>query len=117
MLNSTFTLAYVNRAIALMNAPNKQKIKSISINGNYSNKIFTPKWTIPINSNKSSTNTMAALADCDRAIAIEPDFGFAFYTRARINKIIGNVSFCRDFLRAKELGFVVEDEMLEGCKK
>jgi tetratricopeptide (TPR) repeat protein len=117
MVNSTFDLAYVNRAIALMNAPSKVKTTSISIGGNFTNKIFTPKWTIPVNSNKTSNNVMLAIADCDRAIAISPSFGFAFYTRARINKSLGIVSFCRDFLRAKNLGFNVEPELMEGCKK
>jgi tetratricopeptide (TPR) repeat protein len=117
ILNSTFALGYVNRAIALMNAVNKVKIKTISIGSNFINNTLIPKWTIPVNNNKTNNNVILAIADCDRALAIAPDFAFAYYTRARINKNLGNVSYCRDFFRAKELGIIVENMFLEDCKK
>jgi tetratricopeptide (TPR) repeat protein len=116
-VNKSFPLAYVNRAIAKVSIAEKVKISSYAIRGNLSNQPLNLNWNAPNKSSlkRSETNILSALADCNSAINIEENLGFAFYIRGQIKQMLGQGDACLDLLRAKELGLMVEAELLRNC--
>lgn len=117
-INKNFPLAYVNRAIAKVSIAEKVKISSYAIRGNLSNQPLNLNWNAPSKSSlkKSDANISSALADCNSAINIQDDLGFAFYIRGQIKQMLGQGDACLDLLRAKELGLLVEVELLRNCR-
>lgn len=118
-LNRSFSLAYVNRAIAKLNQNSKISIKSYSIRGIVNTGSFNGNWTLNSKSSlkKSDENAISALTDCNEAIEISPDLDFAFYIRGQIKKMLSFDDYCYDLLRAKTLGFPVELIVLGDCGK
>jgi hypothetical protein len=75
---------------------------------------------MPIKSSASKENefVIKALSDCNKAIELDPTSGEAYFMRGQIEKMLQfNRDYCRDFLKARELGTEVEAEYLKGCKK
>jgi tetratricopeptide (TPR) repeat protein len=118
-LNISFPLAYVNRAVARINLSNKIKITPSSFSGNINNHTFNVNWTLPVKSNvkNSDENLFAALADCSKAIDIDPESAFAYYVRGRIKRTLDSGGQCNDFVKAKDLGYPVEMGLLSGCRQ
>lgn len=116
--NKNFPLAYVNRAIAKVSTAEKVKISAYSIRGNVSNQPLNLNWNAPSKSSlkKSETNILSALADCNSAIQTDENLGFAFYIRGQIKQMLGQGDACLDLLRAKELGLMVELELMKNCR-
>lgn len=118
-INPSFSLAYVNKAIAKINLANKIEMTTLSIKGGFNNQPFIPNWTLPLRTSikKSDSNIISALEDCNKAIEIEPKSDFACYVRGQIKKMINKSDYCLDLLQAKELGYPVEMEVLIDCGK
>jgi tetratricopeptide (TPR) repeat protein len=118
LLNPSFSLAYVNRAVATISLVNKTLMTSHSINGSISNQAFQANWTFPIKTSvkKSDRNIFLALTDCNKAIEIEPQLNFAYYIRGQIKKMLSYSDYCYDLIKAKELGYPLEIELLNTCE-
>jgi tetratricopeptide (TPR) repeat protein len=116
-LNSTFTLAYVNKAIAKLNKPEHKQARTIMVSGNANDKILNPSWVLPDkNADKISETVLRdALADCDMAIAIDSKFGYGYYVRAQVKQLL-KLDFCGDVFIATELGFHVDEILKATCK-
>ena len=116
-LNSSFSIAYVNRAVARINLANKISMTSNSIRGGINNQTFNANWTLPIKTSvkKSDANIISALNDCNVAIDIDSKLDYAFYIRGQIKKYLNHGDYCYDLLKAKELGYPVEPELLNDC--
>jgi hypothetical protein len=65
---------------------------------------------------KSDGNIISALSDCNKAIEIEPKSDFGYYTRGQIKKMLNQGDYCLDLLKAKELGYPLEEELINGCR-
>lgn len=116
-LNSAFAPAYVNRAIARINLSNKLKVKAKSFSGNINT--FNVSWVLPLKVTLkiSDEDLFAALADCSKSIDIYPDLDFAYYLRGRVKRMLDAGGQCYDFVKAKDLGYPVEPELLSGCRQ
>jgi tetratricopeptide (TPR) repeat protein len=118
-INSSLATAYANRAITKINMMANTKTISYSLKLNTKDhQTITPSWSSPAKfSNKKNESTyFAAMADCDRAIELDPKLDNAYYIRGKIKKIIQYGDYCYDLLKAQTLGFPVEQELLTGCK-
>jgi tetratricopeptide (TPR) repeat protein len=49
-------------------------------------------------------NLESALADCNKAIAANPKFGYAYYVRSMIKEALDQPDFCYDLMKAEQLG-------------
>lgn len=118
-LNSSFSIAYVNRAVAKINLANKISMTSYSIRGGINNQTFNANWTLPLMASvkKSDANIISALTDCNKAIEIDSKLDYAFYIRGQIKKMLIYRDYCYDLLKAKELGYPVELELMNDCGK
>ncbi|WP_344924197.1 tetratricopeptide repeat protein [Aquimarina addita] len=116
-LNKKFPAAYVNMAIAKMNLSKKVKFSTFTVGSNFKNQPRNVSWSFPNTSSfkKSESNIKAALSDCNTAIAINKNYGFAYYIRGQIKQILQSSDYCMDFLTAQRLGLIVEDNLLKGC--
>lgn len=116
-LNPSFAPAYINRAVARLNLSNKQKMTVRSLGGNINTLIVN--WTLPlkITLKISEEDLFASLADCSKAIDSDPDSDFAYYIRGRIKKMLDSGGQCNDFVKAKDLGYPVEQVLLSGCRQ
>ena len=118
-VNKDFPLAYVNRAIAKISMSEKIKISSYSIKGNLSNQPLNLNWNLPNKSSlkKSEVSILSALDDCNIALRIDNDLGFGYYIRGQIKQMLNQGDACLDLLRARELGLIVEQELLKSCER
>lgn len=116
-LNPSFAPAYINRAVARLNLSNKQKISSRSLGGNINTLIVN--WILPLKTTVkvSEEDLFAALGDCSKAIDIDPALDLAYYIRGRIKRALKSGGQCNDFVKARELGYPVEQELMSGCRK
>lgn len=118
-LNKNFPLAYVNRAIAKASLSEKVKIRSYSIRG----KINNQPLEVSLNtdnkaaSKKSETNLQSAFKDYNTAIEIESSLGFAYYIRGQIKLLLKKKDYCKDLVKAEELGLFVDQELFANCIK
>ncbi len=117
-LKSSMPVALIARAISKMNLNTRVKntISSFSI---INNKIgFNGKQEFPVQSKTeySRPNLDAALIDCNLAIEQDAAFGYAYFVRGQIKKLLDKNDFCNDFLKAKKLNFEVNDDLLINCK-
>lgn len=118
-LNNRYALSYVSSAIAKISRDDKVKIKSYSIRSNFDNQPMNVNWDVTDKSSLSAkqSNLLAGLNDCDIAVAIDKNFGFAFFIRGQIKQLLGHEDYCYDSLMAKKLGLTVEEELLKNCTK
>lgn len=116
--NKIFTPAYINRAIARTNLASRVKISSYNVGGSIKNQPFNLNWSKPFDkaAKKSEGDMILALKDCNKAIELEPQSGYAYYIRGQIKNMLGFVEYCYDLLKAKSLGYPVEEDLLKGCK-
>jgi tetratricopeptide (TPR) repeat protein len=118
-LNVSFSLAYVNRAVAKINLSNKVRLSASAFRGNINDHTFNVNWALPLKSavKNSDENLFSALADCSKAIDIDPALDFAYYVRGRIKKMLNSGGQCNDLIKAKDLGYPVESALLSGCRQ
>ncbi len=118
-LNKDFALAYVNRAIAKVSLVENTTVSASSENGNDNTQAVIVHWDLPNKSSlkKSESALKSALSDCDTAIELEIKLGFAYYIRGQIKQMLKDDGYCIDLLKAKELGMIVETELLKDCLK
>ncbi|MBI2270314.1 MAG: tetratricopeptide repeat protein [Bacteroidetes bacterium] len=118
-LNPGFAAAYVNRAVAKINLTNKTRMTLVKVKTDINPRAFNAEWSIPykVTVNESDPNVLSALADCDKAIEMIPDEGYPHYMRGRIKKLLIYGNYCQDFIKARDLGYPVENEFLNDCGK
>lgn len=118
-LKGDFALAYINRAIARINIDNKLSMTTRSISGGMQNEMFNANWQLPAKNGikKSDVRLLAALADCDKALTLDAKLAYGYYIRGQLKKILGQADYCYDLIRANELSYPVEAELLGPCKK
>ncbi|MEN9640406.1 MAG: Lipopolysaccharide assembly protein [Bacteroidota bacterium] len=116
-LNSSFSVAYVNRAIAKINLTNRVSVKSYSMQGGSNNGVFNANWTFPlkVSVKRSDVNIVSALNDCNKAIEIESNLGYSYYIRGQVKKMLMDDDYCYDLIKSKEIGYPVEEELLKDC--
>ena len=116
-INKDFPAAYVNRAIAGVNAITKPRKKQVGGGIQYRNHDAQTNWTTPRKDDKAAISALtSALQDCDKAIEADKDFAFAYYVRGQIKQMLAHDDYCMDLLKAKSLEMIVEDELMSGCK-
>lgn len=90
----------------------KQTILGLQINDGYgiNSSIKIPLWK------KEDINTEVlrdALNKCDKAIAIDKNYAYAYLLRAKIKILLNYQDYCLDALRAKSLGIQNAEQILE----
>jgi tetratricopeptide (TPR) repeat protein len=120
-LNPLFPIAYVNRAIAKMNQSNQVKMISWSIRGGggIGSQAFNANWTMPLKSSvkQSDAAISSALSDCNKALDMDPKLDIGWYIRGQIKQKLMYADYCFDLKKARDLGYPVEAELLQGCGK
>ena len=116
-LNPSFGPAYINRAVARLNLSNKQKMTVRSLGGNINTLIVN--WILPLKTTVkvSEEDLFAALGDCSKAIDMDPALDLAYYIRGRIKRGLNSGGQCNDFVKARDLGYPVEQELMSGCRQ
>jgi tetratricopeptide (TPR) repeat protein len=116
-LKISFPLALVNRALAKMNLKNKFQITTQSFSGGFNNSPFqvnsviTSKTKIDI----SDGNLLSALIDCNQAIKENPNFGYAYYIRSEIKRLLKYDDYCVDLKKAKSLNYFIDESSFLNC--
>jgi tetratricopeptide (TPR) repeat protein len=115
-IKPSFSLALVNRALAKVNLKNREKFTARSVSLSSSN--FNANWEFPVQSKTeySRPNLLSALADCNQAVIEDSNFGYAFYIRGEIKKLLEQDDYCNDFKKAKKLDFQIDEYLLNTCK-
>jgi tetratricopeptide (TPR) repeat protein len=115
-LNPGFEVAWINRAIAKVNSNNGEELKDYTIKADES-LAFNVNWSLPEKKShkNNSENLRSAMEDCNRAIQLNPKDDYALYVRGRLSRLLGYGNYCSDLLKAKELGFPVEQKYLKEC--
>lgn len=119
-LDANFPLPYVNRALAKINQIEKIKMATVSVQYNNNIQPISSGWTFPINNSSVNANNAllsSALSDCNTALAIEKQFAYAYYIRGHLKKMMTMGDYCSDFLKAGELLFPVEYEIIKMCNR
>lgn len=118
-IDPSYPLAYINRAIAKMNLAKPLKLRTYSIHSSVMNPAFNAYWILPPQTSVAANDAhlLSALADCDKALELAPSSDYAWYVRGRIKKMLSDPPYCADLIKANELGYVVEPELLQSCKK
>lgn len=110
--NKNFASGYLNRAIAVLSISEKPKISNYAFNGRISKQPMNISWIIPGKAPKQTVVLKEALADCDQAIQLNPESGFAYYIRGQVRNRIKPRTGQSDLLKAKKLGINVADNLL-----
>lgn len=116
-LNPSFALAYANRAITKINLNNNISMTTRSIKIGIDNQTFNANWGFPLKTSfkKNDSNT-SALQDCNKAIELNPNLELAYYVRGQLKKALIFGDYCYDLIKANDLGYPVEQELLTNCK-
>lgn len=116
-IDPTFTLAYVNRAVAKVSLAEQIKIKSFSLSSEINTQPIQLSWDIPSKSSikNSEIKLLSALADCNTAIELDPKLGYGYYIRGQIKLMLHYEDNCTDLYLAKDLGMVIEKELFKQC--
>lgn len=116
-IDPKFPLPYVNRAVAQISLAEQVKIKSYSFSSELNAQPIQLSWEKPSKSSikNSEIKILAALADCNTAIELDPQLGYGYYVRGQIKLMLNYADNCTDLHMAKNLGLIVENELLKGC--
>jgi tetratricopeptide (TPR) repeat protein len=116
-LKMTMPIALVNKAIAKTNLNTTYKITSHTVSGSYNNHYFITNWLLPVSvkQEKLDGNLTSALLDCNQAIKEDSDFGYAYFIRGEIKRLLKYDDYCLDFRKAKALDYLVEASVLNKC--
>jgi tetratricopeptide (TPR) repeat protein len=118
-INKNFPLAYVNRAVASVSKVEKPTTTNFTINSTLNNQPSNILWSAPKKSavRKQEIKLLEAINDCNSAIQIEKNLGYAFYIRGQIKQMLKHNDFCMDLFSAQSFGVEVEEELLINCNK
>lgn len=118
VLNPGFAAAYVNRAVAKVNLANKTRTILIAVKTDIDPGAFNANWSIHYKTvvNESNPDIISALADCDKAIEADPGVAYFYYMRGRIKKLLIYGNYCKDIIKAKDLGYPADVELLNECR-
>lgn len=118
-INTNFPIAYINRAIAKVCLTEKVKVSSYIIRTSINNQPISISWRLPekLSLKKSEASILSALTDCNTAIEIDKNFGFAYYIRGQIKQLLMYDDYCLDLLTAQTLGLTIEEDLLKNCSK
>lgn len=74
-------------------------------------------WKLPVElkKEKADAGLQAALQDCEKAIALQPADGYAYFVRGQIRTILDEPGHCSDFYKAIEMGYLVGVEFFHDC--
>lgn len=116
-LDPTFSLAYVNRAVAKVSLAEQVKIKSFSLSTNIHTQPIQLSWDTPSKSSikNSEIKLLSALADCNTAIELDAKLGYGYYIRGQIKLMLQYEDNCIDLYMAKDLGMIVAQELFKSC--
>ncbi|MNK17602.1 TPR repeat-containing protein YrrB [compost metagenome] len=115
-INKNYGLAYVNRAIAKASLVEKIKISSYHLSGKANKQPLQVVFaSTKLDRKKTESSLNAALNDCNTAIEIDKNFGFAYYIRGQIKHRLNQPDYCIDLLTAKKLGLQVEPVLVKDC--
>jgi len=115
-LNKNYAPAYISRAIAkITSVENSKKINTL-----ISVKLPIQPFRInlgrkPKTSGQVSPDMISALADCNKAIELDKNIGFAYYVRGQIKSFLRYSDYCIDLIKAQKMGIEVEKSLLIGC--
>jgi tetratricopeptide (TPR) repeat protein len=103
--NPSFVPAYINRALVKMNLAYKTRVIGSYIG--IQNKNISARFDLPVMKKtiEKRDNLEAALADCNKAIQIDPKSGHAYHIRAVIKILLNEGDYCYDLLKAEQLGY------------
>jgi tetratricopeptide (TPR) repeat protein len=118
-LNHNSATDYVNRAVARIGLFSNAKLNYISAIRKWPTESFYAEWIFPtkLNSDPASQILLAALEDCDKAIDLNKNSAYAYFVKAQVKKMMKKTDYCEDFLKAKSLGYPVDQETLSTCSK
>lgn len=114
--NKNYAFAYVNRAIAKAGTVEKIKTTTYTLAGKFSKQPLQLTFSNKSVQKKYNSEINSALADCDMAIKLDQQLGFAYYIRGQLKQFDNQKDYCLDLLTAKKLGQVVSAASLAGCK-
>lgn len=116
-IHKNYSLAYVNRAIAKASSAENSKISGYSLGGKANNQPLQVIWrTTKSRNKKAESNLISALDDCNAAIGMDKNFGFAYYIRGQLKQLLNQPDYCIDLLNAQKLGMQIEASILKNCK-
>jgi tetratricopeptide (TPR) repeat protein len=107
-----FPEALANRALVKLNLAYRVRVISPSIGVNNS-RINLPTKTQQI---VNKDNLESALADCNKAIAGNPQYGYAYYVRSMIKEALEQSDYCYDLFKAESLGLGFVKEIISEKK-
>ena len=115
-LNGNYSFAYVNRAIAKGSLAEKSKISGYSLGGKVNNQPLQVTWeTAKSGKKKTESSIISAIEDCNTAIGMDKNFGFAYYVRGQLKQLLNQPDYCIDLLTAQKLGLQIEPGILKDC--
>lgn len=116
-INQNYALAYINRAVAKISLVEKASKKITVVNTKLSQQPFRINWPIKNKVKNEEPDLLAALADCNKAIALDPNMGYAYYVSGQIKQFLNYPDYCVDLLKAKKMGIAVEEALVVNCVK
>jgi tetratricopeptide (TPR) repeat protein len=119
ILNPNMALYYSNRAVARLCLADNSKLRQISISAELNNQSFRANWSIPITSvlKHGDAQLAAATADCSKALQLDPNSAYGYYVRGHIHKFLSLPDYCKDIIKANNLGYPVEPDLILECGK
>lgn len=114
-LNPNLPEVYAYAALTKMNM-NNGKTLNFTLQGTTLNQEKSLTWILPVKYKINKELAQEALLDIEKALVLNPDYGFAYYLRAILKRYYGKVDYCPDFQKAKQLNYSVELNYLQECK-
>ncbi|NOT50908.1 MAG: tetratricopeptide repeat protein [Chitinophagaceae bacterium] len=114
--NPSYVPAYINRALVKMNLAYKTRMIGSYIG--IRDKNINVRFDLPVMKKtiEKRDNLEAALADCNKAIQIDPKNGHAYHIRAVIKILLNEGDYCYDLLKAEQLGYPEATALLSEQK-
>ncbi|MFC3563249.1 tetratricopeptide repeat protein [Pedobacter jamesrossensis] len=110
-INKNYAPSYVGRAIAKVSQVENAKKSNAIISAKLPNQPFRINWEIKSKSSsfyKTNPNIKSGLEDCNQAIVLDQNNGFAYLIRGQIKSFLGQSDYRIDLIKAKELGIEVD---------
>ncbi len=111
-------IAYINKAIAKVSKAERLPYRIYTIQGGINNKAVNIDWIFPV---KRTTNNrqeliLSALDDCNKAVASDKNFAYAYYIRGQIKHLLNHDDYCLDLHYAGKNGITIEAAITKDCK-
>jgi|GEM_PF-3875112 len=115
-LDPTFEAAYVGRALAeILSEP--VQFSGFALADSLGMTAHGVLWELPVEPKreKAIAGLQTALQDCEKAIALQPADGYAYFVRGQIRKMLDEPGHCSDFYKAIEMDYLVEVAFFHDC--